>query len=124
MLFSHAAVKQRGFTLYVKMCSETRQLEFNTRLGEEELSASIPHTYSSGSPALTGGMQQAIGQVGAVSVARTQLAGGRRDAYVSTNTRLRLWSHGLHFALRGREREAQRVLTVSAGGQAQTPSVV
>lgn len=41
-----------------------------------------------------GGMQQAIGQSGVVSVACTQLAGGRWDAHVSTNTRLRLWAQG------------------------------
>lgn len=37
---------------------------------------------------LTGGMQQAVGQFGVISVAQTLLAGGWWDADVSTNTRL------------------------------------
>ena len=47
-------------------------------------------------------MQQAEGQSGVVSVAQAQLAGGRFDAYVGTNTVLRLWAQGLDSGLRER----------------------
>lgn len=57
----------------------------------------LTHTHT-----LTGGMQQAIGQSGVVSVAQTQLAVGHRDADVSTNTRLRLRAQGLDAGLRER----------------------
>lgn len=81
--------------------SETRQLEFNTRLGTACYDPPPPHTYTlTNTHTLTGGMQQAIGQSGVVFVAQTQLAGGRWDAYVSTNTCLRLWAQGLDSGLR------------------------
>lgn len=77
---------------------ETHQLEFNTRLGTACFDPlSLTHTHS-----LTGGMQQAIGQSRVVSVAQTQLAGGWWDAYISTNTGLRLWTEGLDSGLRER----------------------
>lgn len=61
---------------------------------------------------LTGGMQQAIGQSGVVSVAQTQLAGRWWDAYVGTNALLRLWAQGLDSGLR--ERISQRYAGWSA----------
>lgn len=65
-------------------------------------------------------MQQAVGQSGVISVAQTQLAGGRWDAYVSTNTCLRIFAQGSHFGLRGRERKSVSGGQCRVGHQANT----
>jgi len=115
----------RGNTL-----SETHQLEFNTRLGTacydplrhlhtyivtntqtNRYTHTHTHTHShtlthTHSHTLTRGMQQAKGQIGVVSVAQTQLAAGRWDAHVCTNTLLHLWAEGSDSGLRDGDQSA------------------